>query len=152
MEKLSTKKFHNFSRSTTFILIVSPFEVIWKIYISNLRNSNVVFLDKMISNKKLSTIKFYNFSTSTTFILAFGHLFIWHSGSNIVHKITYLWNYKRDVNFMNNVTTTSSDEEMTKIKVVDLDEFYNFYAHDFFSWNHLIFQNDVWSCHFLKFK
>jgi hypothetical protein len=27
---------------------------------------------------------------------------------------------------MNNVTTTLSDEEMIKIKVVDLDEFYNF--------------------------
>jgi hypothetical protein len=30
-------------------------------------------------------------------------------------------------------TTTSSDEEMTKIKVVDLDEFYNFYVNDFFN-------------------
>ena len=54
--------------------------------------------------------------------------------------------------FVNNVTTTMSDEQMTKIKVVDLDKFYNFYAHDFFSWNHLAFQNDVWSCHLLKFK
>jgi hypothetical protein len=33
---------------------------------------------------------------------------------------------------MNNITTTLSDEEMTKIKVVDLDKFYNFYVHDFF--------------------
>ena len=41
---------------------------------------------------------------------------------------------------------------MTKIKVVDLDELYNFYVHDVFGWNHLIFQNDDWSCHFLKFK
>ena len=41
---------------------------------------------------------------------------------------------------------------MTKIKVVDLDELYNFYVHDFFGWNHLMFQNDVWSFHFLKFK
>ena len=53
---------------------------------------------------------------------------------------------------MNNIITTLSDEEITKIKVVDLDKFYNFYVHDFFSWNHLAFQNDVWSCHFLKFK
>jgi hypothetical protein len=29
--------------------------------------------------------------------------------------------------------TTLSDEEMTKIKVVDIGEFYNFYIHDFFS-------------------
>jgi hypothetical protein len=41
---------------------------------------------------------------------------------------------------------------MTKTKVADLDEFYNFYVHDFFIWNHLMFQNDVWSCYFLKFK
>ena len=34
---------------------------------------------------------------------------------------------------MNNVTTTLADEEMTKIKVIDLDKFYNFYVHDFFS-------------------
>ena len=53
---------------------------------------------------------------------------------------------------MNNVTTTLSDEKMTKIKVVDLDKFYNFYVRDFFSWNHLIFENDVWSYHFCKFK
>jgi hypothetical protein len=36
--------------------------------------------------------------------------------------------------------TTLSDEEMTKIKVIDFDVFYNFYIHDFFSWNHLVFQ------------
>jgi len=29
--------------------------------------------------------------------------------------------------------TTLSDEELTKIKVLDLDEFYKFYVHDFFS-------------------
>ena len=34
MKKLSTIKFHNFSRSTTFILVVSPFGVIYKIWIS----------------------------------------------------------------------------------------------------------------------
>jgi hypothetical protein len=53
---------------------------------------------------------------------------------------------------VNNVTTTLSDKEMTKIIVVDLDEFYNFYVHDFFNWSHLMFQNGVWSCQFLKFK
>jgi hypothetical protein len=29
---------------------------------------------------------------------------------------------------MNNVTITLSDDEMTEIKVVDIDEFYNFYV------------------------
>jgi hypothetical protein len=41
---------------------------------------------------------------------------------------------------------------MTKIKVLDLDELYNFYIYDFSGWNHLLFENVVWSCHFIKFK
>ena len=47
---------------------------------------------------------------------------------------------------------TLSNEEMTKIKVVELDEFYNFYVHDFSGWSHLIFQNDVWSCYFFEIQ
>ena len=39
----------------------------------------------------------------------------------------------RDVNFVNNVTITLSDEEITKVKVIDLDELYNFVVDDFFS-------------------
>jgi len=35
--------------------------------------------------------------------------------------------------YVNNVSTTLSYKEMIKIKVVDLDESYNFYVHDFFS-------------------
>jgi hypothetical protein len=61
-EKLSTTKFHNFSRSTTFILVVSPSEVIYKIWISNLKNADVVFHDKMISNEKV-----INYKVSLTF-------------------------------------------------------------------------------------
>ena len=57
MKKLSTTKFYNFLRSTTFILVVSPSEVVCKIWISNLRNSNVVFHDKMISNEKVVNYK-----------------------------------------------------------------------------------------------
>ncbi len=45
-----------------------------------------------------------------------------------------------------------SDEEMTQIKVIDLDDLYNFDVDDFFSWNHLLFENVVWSCYNLKFK
>ena len=69
MKKLSTTKLHNFLRSTTFVLVVSPFEVILKIQILHLRNSNIVFLDKMTSNEKLSTTKLYNLLISTNFIL-----------------------------------------------------------------------------------
>ena len=35
-------------------------------------------------------------------------------------------------------TKTLSDEGMTKIKVVDLDEYYNFYVNDFLSRKHLV--------------
>ena len=49
-------------------------------------------------------------------------------------------------------TNTLSNEGVTKIKVVDSDEFNNFYVHDFYSWNHLRFQNLIWSWHLLKFK
>ncbi len=45
-----------------------------------------------------------------------------------------------------------SDEKMTQIKVIDLDELYHFVIDDFFSWNHVVFENVVWSCHNLKFK
>jgi hypothetical protein len=41
---------------------------------------------------------------------------------------------------------------MTKIKVIDIDDLYNFVIDDFFSWNHLVFETAVWSCHNLKFK
>ena len=53
---------------------------------------------------------------------------------------------------MNNVTITLSEEEMTKIKVIDIDELYNFVVDDFFSLNHSVFENVVWICHNLKFK
>jgi len=35
--------------------------------------------------------------------------------------------------FMNNITITLSDEQMNKIKVIDLNQSYNFYVHDLFS-------------------
>jgi hypothetical protein len=37
MKKLSTTKFYNFSRSTTLVLAISPSEVVWRIWILNLR-------------------------------------------------------------------------------------------------------------------
>ena len=74
----------------------------------------------------LSTTKFYNFSRSTTFILV-----IWLSDMVVVTLFTN-FTYSSYINFVNNVTNTLSDEEITKIKVVDLDEFYNFYIHAFF--------------------
>ena len=49
-------------------------------------------------------------------------------------------------------TITLSDKEMTKIKVVNLDEFYNFVVDDFYNSNYLPLKNLVWICYFLKFK
>jgi hypothetical protein len=40
---------------------------------------------------------------------------------------------ERYVKFVNNVIITLSDEEMTKIKVVDLDGFYNFVVDEIFN-------------------
>jgi len=45
-----------------------------------------------------------------------------------------------------------SAREMTKIKVVDLDEFYSFVIDDFFILNHLLPQSSIWSYRILKFK
>jgi hypothetical protein len=64
-----TIKLHNFSRSTNSILIVSTFEAVYKIWISNLKTSHEFFNDKMISNQKMSITKFHYISRPTTFIL-----------------------------------------------------------------------------------
>jgi hypothetical protein len=57
MKKFSTTKFYNFSRSTTFVQVISPSEVVLKIQILNFRNSYIVFLEKMISNEKVVNYK-----------------------------------------------------------------------------------------------
>ena len=95
----------------------------------------MILAEKVINNKVVELIKIYNFY--------FGHLFIRQSGRNIVHKfyislICFHKLYERYVSFVNNVTITLSDNEMIKIKVVGLDEFYNVYVHDFLSSNHLV--------------
>jgi hypothetical protein len=52
-----TIKLHNFLRSTSFILIVSTFETVYKIWILNLETSHEFFNDKMISNQKVVNYK-----------------------------------------------------------------------------------------------
>ena len=56
------------------------------------------------------------------------------------------------MNFVNNIIITLPDEEMAKIKVIELDELYNFVGDNFFSWNHLLFEYVVWSCYIFRFK
>jgi hypothetical protein len=52
-----TIKLHNFLRSTSFILIVSKSETVYKIEILNLKTSHRFFNDKMISNQKIVNYK-----------------------------------------------------------------------------------------------
>ena len=53
---------------------------------------------------------------------------------------------------MNKVFITLSDEQMTFIKVEDIDELSNFHVHDFFIWNYLVPQNFARSSNIFKFK
>jgi hypothetical protein len=95
----STIKLHNFSRSTSSILIVSTSEAVYKIWISNLKTSHEFFNDKMISNKKLYITKFRYISRPTNFIfmvfpseivwkiqiLKFKHIFAWQDDFKLKH-------------------------------------------------------------------
>ena len=49
-------------------------------------------------------------------------------------------------------TITLSNEEITEIKVIDLDELYNFGIHHLFSLSHLMVENIVRTCYFLNFE
>ena len=40
--------------------------------------------------------------------------------------------YEGDVDFVNNITVALSNEEITKIKVIDLEKLYNFVVENFF--------------------
>ena len=65
---------------------------------------------------------------------------------------TYMSTHERFIQLWTMYTTTLSDGEITKTKVVDLDEFYNFVVDDFFIWNHWLLKNSVGSSHIFKFK
>ena len=108
----------------------------------------------MISTIKVMNIKVLNSSLSTTFY--FGHFFIWQIISKHCSQIhiwlIVSWNIRDTCWFVTMFTNTLSNEETTKIKVVDLDELYNFGIHHFFSWNHLMVENLVRTCHFFKFE
>ena len=41
---------------------------------------------------------------------------------------------------------------MTKIKIIDLDELYNFVVDEFFSWSRSLIKNSIWSSQTLNFK
>jgi hypothetical protein len=56
-KKLSTTKFHDISRPTTFVLVVLPSEVVWKIWIWIFFISDIVFVDKITLNQKVDNYK-----------------------------------------------------------------------------------------------
>jgi hypothetical protein len=49
----------------------------------------------------------------------------------------------RGINFVNNIITTFSNEEMTRIKVVHLEKLYNFVVESFLFWINLPFLNVI---------
>jgi hypothetical protein len=53
---------------------------------------------------------------------------------NLIHLTCSFINYKRDISFVNKITFDLSYEEMTKTKIMHLDELYNFVV-DFFYLN-----------------
>lgn len=65
---LSTIKLHNFSISTSSILIVSTSKVVYKIWISNLKTSQEFIYDKMISNQIVNYKISLHFKTYNCFI------------------------------------------------------------------------------------
>jgi hypothetical protein len=80
-----TIKLLNLLRSTSFILIVSTFEAVYKIWILNLKTSHEFFNDKMISNKKVVNYKVsLHFKTYNFY---FGGFSIWCSLKNSNFKI-----------------------------------------------------------------
>ena len=93
----------------------------------------------MIKIKVVHINEFYNFDIHEFFI--WNHL--------LFQNIVLSWNY---LNFKIWIVQTKSHDKMTKIKVVHVDEFYNFSIHEFFSWNYLLFQNIVSSWNCLNFK
>jgi hypothetical protein len=65
----STIKLHNFLRFASSILIVSTSEVVYKIWISNLKSHTKFSMIRWFQIKKLSIKKFHYISRPTTFIL-----------------------------------------------------------------------------------
>ncbi len=65
--------------------------------------------------------------------------------------INSIWS-SQTLNFEFKIIQIESDGEMGKMKILHLDEFYNFGFGDFSIWNHLLTPNFLWSCQILKIK
>ena len=129
---------------TVLIWSFFSFDKVWAIQIFKLKKMTSITrfsAIKWFQLKKWWIPKLYNSSRSITFILVIS----WSDKVivNIVHKSTCLsyslWNYVWYVDLWIIFTNTLLNEEMIKIKVVDSEEFNNFYVHDISSWNDLRF-------------
>jgi hypothetical protein len=54
--------------------------------------------------------------------------------------------------FVNKISISLLDEEMTLIKFKDIDELRNFHVHEFFIWNNKVSKKFVQSSNIFKFK
>ena len=61
---------------------------------------------------------------------------VWDYRFMYVCETTFMKHLKQALN-------TLWNEEMTKIKVEDFDELYNFYIYHIYNWNHLVVENQV---------
>ena len=108
----------------------------------------------MISTIKVVNIKVVELITIYNFY--FGHFFMWQSISKHYSQIhiwlIVSWTIRETCWFVNNVYYHFVRWRNDQNKVLDLDELYNFGIHHFFSWNHLLVENLMRTCYFLKFK
>ena len=99
-----------------------------------------------LSNEEMTQIKVIDHQDEL-YHFVIDYFFSW----NHLLLVNIVWSC-RNLKFKFILFIKKSYRKMTKTKVVNLDKLYNFVVDDFFSWNHLLFENIVWSCHNLKFK
>ena len=100
---------------------------------------------QILSNNKMTKIKVVDINELNNF--GIHHFLCWnHFGSQILVRTCHF------LKFQIWKVQIFSNDKMTKIKVVDLDELNNFCIHHFFIWNHLGFENLVWTCQISNFK
>ena len=100
---------------------------------------------QILSNKKMTKIKVFDSDVFNNFYSH--HLYSWN---HLVVK-NHVWSCYF-LKFKIWTIQILSNKKIIKIKVVDSDVFNNFYIYYLYSWNRLLVENQVWSCHFLKFK
>ena len=94
---------------------------------------------KNLSNEEMTKIKVVDIHELKNF--GIHHFLCWNQfGSQILVRTCHF------LNFQIWKVEILSNDKMTKIKVVDLDELNNFCIHHFYIWNHLGFENLVWTC------